>query len=191
MPIHLRHPSDADVEALLTRVSNHAPTYPEIGASGHGTLPTGYRTGRCSMVLGYGPAVFERGKDALRGWRAHRGAGALLRPPVPELVVGTDMVTLIRLGPLWVVAPCRIVYVTNTATSFGFGYGTLPGHPESGEESFHVHLDAQGEVAFTIIFFARIVDPLAKVGSPVARMQQRRVTRLYLASVGDAVAGDG
>jgi uncharacterized protein (UPF0548 family) len=33
-------------------------------------------------------------------------------------------------------APCRIVYVIDEPDRRGFAYGTLPGHPERGEEAF-------------------------------------------------------
>jgi uncharacterized protein (UPF0548 family) len=39
-----------------------------------------------------------------------------------------------------VAAPWRVVYVTDEPDRFGFGFGcgTRPGHPEAGEEAFHL-----------------------------------------------------
>ena len=36
------------------------------------------------------------------------------------------------------IVPCRIVWVVDEPDAFGFGYGTLRGHPDEGEESFVV-----------------------------------------------------
>jgi uncharacterized protein (UPF0548 family) len=106
-----------------------------------------------------------------------------MTPHQPELTVGVDVVATYRIGIMHLMAPCRIMYVTDTAGSFGFAYGTLPGHAESGEESFHVHMDEAAQVRFEVAFFARLVDPLARVGSPVAWAVQRHVTRRYLKGV--------
>jgi uncharacterized protein (UPF0548 family) len=58
-----------------------------------------------------------------------------------------------RLGPFTMLAPCRIVYVTEQATRFGFGDGTLPGHPERGEEAFHVVRADDGVITAEIVAF--------------------------------------
>lgn len=39
-------------------------------------------------------------------------------------------------GPLRLRAPCRVVYTVTESRRRGFAYGTLPGHPECGEEAF-------------------------------------------------------
>ena len=46
------------------------------------------------------------------------------------------MIGVTSIGPVQMVVPCRIVSVFKEVDSFGFAYGTLPGHPERGEESF-------------------------------------------------------
>lgn len=84
------------------------------------------------------------------------------------------------LGPLRVLAPCRIVYVLEEPYRRGFAYGTLPGHPERGEESFVVTRSPDGEVRFTVTAFSRPADLLARLGAPVAGRIQRRVTRRYV-----------
>jgi uncharacterized protein (UPF0548 family) len=35
-------------------------------------------------------------------------------------------------------APCRVIYTITEPRRKGFAYGTLPGHPESGEEAFTI-----------------------------------------------------
>jgi uncharacterized protein (UPF0548 family) len=51
---------------------------------------------------------------------------------------------------------------------FGFAYGTLPGHPESGEEAFVIDDTDQG-VVFQIVAFSRPAAALARLGTPVSR----------------------
>ena len=46
-------------------------------------------------------------------------------------------------------------YVTNQPDRQGFAYGTLPGHPECGEEAFIVEQHDDGAVTFAITAFSR------------------------------------
>jgi hypothetical protein len=52
-------------------------------------------------------------------------------------------------------APCRVVYVIDEPRRRGFAYGTLPGHPESGEEAFVLEQRDDGTIASNIIAFSR------------------------------------
>lgn len=68
----------------------------------------------------------------------------------------------------------------------GFAYGTLPGHPECGEAAFTLMRGDDGQVAFVVRSFSRRVDPLARLGAPLARLAQTRVTRRYLTALAEA-----
>ncbi|NGN70487.1 DUF1990 domain-containing protein, partial [Streptomyces sp. A7024] len=59
----------------------------------------------------------------------------------------------------------------------GFGYGTLSGHPEVGEESFVVELAADGDVYFTVTAFSRPAAWYARAGGPVVPVMQRLYAR--------------
>lgn len=72
------------------------------------------------------------------------------------------------------------MYVIDDPRRKGFAYGTLPGHPESGEEAFVVELHEDSSVTFTITAFSRPHRLLAKLGGPVSRAVQARVTDRYL-----------
>jgi uncharacterized protein (UPF0548 family) len=175
-----RRPTSADLDSLISRLSNADLTYPEVGGTGNATLPSGYHHDRYSVALGQGDDVFRRGQEALRRWEAHRGAGADVYPADAALVTGTIVVVTLHLGPLYILAPCRIVSVTGDENSFGFAYGTLPGHPESGEEAFHIKRREDGEVSFEVVVFSRIADPIARLGNPIARLVQQRMSKRYL-----------
>jgi uncharacterized protein (UPF0548 family) len=83
-------------------------------------------------------------------------------------------------GPIRVHAPCRVVYVTDEPARRGFAYGTLPGHPETGEEAFLVSRTDDGTVTFTITGFSRPATPLARMTAPLGRAIQDRITTRYL-----------
>ncbi len=181
-------PTDAELQRLLDDASSRDLTYAEIGCTREPELPTGYRHHRSSVVIGNGNAAFGRGKDAIRSWQAHRHAGATLMPPAPALEEGAELVGVVKLGLAFVTTPCRIVYVTDDEDAFGFGYGTLPGHPEAGEEAFHVIRGPGGEIRFEIVSFSRPADLLARLGGPVATLTQKWVTGRYLEGVRRYVA---
>ncbi|HWS39562.1 MAG TPA: DUF1990 domain-containing protein [Actinoplanes sp.] len=157
-------------------------TYPETGATREALLPSGYRHVRRDVPIGEGPETFDRAATALFGWRMHRGAGFGViadRPAVP----GVPVVIRIGLGRFALNAPCRVVYRVDQPDQRGFAYGTLPGHPESGEEAFVLHLTASGTVRFRITAFSRPATVLARLGGPLTSVAQEWATSAYLRSM--------
>jgi len=73
---------------------------------------------------------------------------------------------------------CRIVYLVDEDESikrYGFAYGTLPDHGESGEERFIVEWDlAEDRVWYEILARSRPQQMLAKLGYPLSRSLQRK-----------------
>jgi len=65
----------------------------------------------------------------------------------------------------------------------GLAYGTLAGHPESGEEAFMVEHPDDDSVSFRITAFSRPASPLAKIAGPLAAVVQRQITARYLLSL--------
>ena len=62
----------------------------------------------------------------------------------------------------------------------GFGYGTLPGHPESGEESFVVELRPDDSVVLVVQAFSRHAAWFTRLAGPVGHLGQRLITERYL-----------
>jgi uncharacterized protein (UPF0548 family) len=178
-----RAPSSEQLKAVLSEQAMLAPTYAEVGATRSAEFPAGYHHDRYEARLGQDRPVFDRGVEGLRRWVAHAGAGVLVTPKAAPIADGGTVILVLPVGPLSATAACRIVYVVDEADRFGFGYGTLPLHPEQGEESFLVEVDADGSVWFRVAAFSRPRDVLARLGSPVSRRLQRRVTNLYLRSM--------
>lgn len=153
-------------------------SYPEVGASLR-DRPTGYRHDTEVMTVGTGPAAFDRATRGLRRWEAHRAAGVIVTPPDAPLEVGTTVALALPFAGVHALAACRIVAVVAEPARFGFAYGTVVGHPEQGEEAFVIEHEDDA-VRFRIMAFSRPADPLARLGAPVARFIQRRVTLAYL-----------
>ena len=158
-------------------------TYAEVGSTRTGALPRGYGILRRSRVVGSGAERFERAAQAVLGWDMHRRAGLGVRPSDEQVVQGAVAVVRVGRGRVGLDAPVRVVYVVDEIHRQGFAYGTLPGHPESGEEAFVVELHENGTVTFNITAFSRPATLLARLGGPVSRAVQSRVTNRYLRAV--------
>ena len=122
--------------------------------------------------------AFDRAVTGLRTWVAHEGAGLRVFPQEP-VAPDETVIALTSIGPMRMTAPCRIVGVFKEPDSFGFSYGTLPGHPESGEETFVLERRDAGTY-FCVRAFSRPVEPLARLAGPIGRAVQRSVTRRYV-----------
>jgi uncharacterized protein (UPF0548 family) len=149
-------------------------------------MPAGYRRDRYEAPLAEGAGVFDRAAAALLAWQAQVGAGVDVFPSGARVADGATVVLLLRAG-LWAApAPCRVVYVIAEPDRAGFAYGTLPGHPECGEAAFTLVRGSDGHVRFIVRSFSRRVDPLARLGAPLARLAQTRVTRRYIDALAEA-----
>jgi uncharacterized protein (UPF0548 family) len=171
---------------LVRQARGAAYSYPAVGATRSAALPAGYAVQRISAELGEGEAVFERAAIALDAWEVHRGAGLVVVPAAAP-AAGETVAVVLPVRGATVVCPCRIVYVTDEPDRSGFAYGTLPGHPERGEEAFHVQRSGD-RVRFEIVAFSRPAHPLARIGASVARRVQAGVTERYVAAM-QAVLG--
>ncbi len=175
---------DTGVEQVLAylRAADVPLNYPEVGATA-GTLPAGYALVRRTAELGHGRQAFDIAAERLMTWDMHRRAGLRVEAAAHRAVVGGDVRVVLSLGPLKVAAPCRVVRVVDEAGARGFAYGTLTGHPEMGEESFVVRLDDGGRVTLSIVAFSRPARWWSRLGAPVSRLVQQRVTDRYLAAL--------
>lgn len=129
-------------------------------------------------MIGHGPAAFDAARAALFGWELQRTAG--ITPSTDRVVDGATVLLRTRIGPLSITAPCRVVWVVDEPRRAGFAYGTLPGHPERGEEAFVLDLLDDDAVTLTISGFSRPATWYARLGAPVTRRVQQRILRTYL-----------
>ena len=164
-------------------------SYAEVGGTRADTLPVGYRWVRRRQALGVGRPAFERAAAALIGWQMHRGAGLCVVASTPTAQPGAVVAMRLGLGPIGIPMACRVVYVVEESQRAGFAYGTLTGHPESGEESFVVDLDDSGAVHLTIRAFSRPANWLVRAGGPIPRAVQLLITEQYVRTLRAISAG--
>jgi len=100
----------------------------------------------------------------------------------PDAPVSLDATVIIAFGSkfLSLFAPCRVVAVIDEPDRFAFAYGTLPGHPEQGEECFSAWKTTEGKVTFTIRAFSRPASLLARASGPLGPRVQITTTWGYL-----------
>ncbi|MFC7490070.1 MULTISPECIES: DUF1990 family protein [unclassified Knoellia] len=143
-----------------------------------GEAPPGYHRLQRSTTLAR--RDFDAAAEDLLAWRMHSRAG--LKVHASEIPLQQETVVLMRwgLGPLSLRIPCRVLDVLEEPRRRGFTYGTLPGHPEAGEESFVLeHLD-DGRITLTITADSKLASGLARLGGPVSRVAQSFMTQRYL-----------
>ncbi|MGO2860859.1 MAG: DUF1990 family protein [Brevibacterium sp.] len=100
--------------------------------------------------LDIGPAsLFPLARAAILSWQMQEDAGVIARP---KRRVRAGMIVDLWLNPVWPASPrrlrgrdlvvpvgsCEVVEVIDEPRSAGFVYRTLPGHLESGEQTFLV-----------------------------------------------------
>jgi uncharacterized protein (UPF0548 family) len=155
-------------------------TYREVGFTAPGVeLPGGYRQVVRRRRVGTDPAAFAALADAMRGFGVHRRAGLVVRADGPP-VVGATFATGIGVGPVRLWVPCKFVWVRDEPGCYGYGFGTLPGHPERGEEAFIATLADDGTVWFELRVFSQHVAWYARAAGPLATFVQDRATARYL-----------
>jgi uncharacterized protein (UPF0548 family) len=126
---------------------------------------------------------FDVAARDLTGWLVHEKAGLHVHTSDATAQIGT--VVVMRLGPrpLSLRIPCRVVQVFDEPRRKGFAYATLPGHPESGEERFVLDHESNGDIRFTVTAISKPASRLARLGGPITRAVQDRMTQRYLAAL--------
>jgi uncharacterized protein (UPF0548 family) len=195
---HLRKPSPLTVGRFLAAQADLDFTYPEVGDTA-GVPPPGYSVDHTRVRLGDGEGVFRSARSVLERWGQFDLGWVQAGPADSPLRAGAVVAVAARVLGLWWVNACRVVYAVDEADGvgpvcrFGFAYGTLPGHAESGEERFLVEWDRAGDggVWYDILALSRPRHPLARLGYPLTRRTQRRFARDSAAAMLRAVGAPG
>jgi uncharacterized protein (UPF0548 family) len=189
--LSLRKPSTEKLRDFLAAQSKLDLTYPAVGATA-AVPPAGYVVDRTRIKLGEGAGTFAAAQAALGRWEHFRLGWVETWPPDTPIQPGQVVAVIARLFGLWCLNACRLVYVVNEERPiqrFGFAYGTLPEHAESGEERFTVEWhEADATVWYDILAFSRPQQLLARLGYPLARRLQKRFARDSAAAMRRAVA---
>ena len=164
-------------------------SYPEVGATMSERLPAGYAHTERRAVIGSGQQAWDRAVAGLFSWRAQRGAGLRVRASGPADAPGTVVVLTAGLSWLGYDIPCRVVWSLTEGPERGFAYGTLPGHPVTGEESFVVGLGPDDDVVLTVRAFSRPATTASRLSGPVGRAVQSLALDRYVAAIRRAAHG--
>lgn len=153
-------------------------SYPEVGATASGgPLPAGYDHLCHRARIGHGRAVFEAAGEAILAWRMHRALPVRVAASAREAAPGVRVDIGVGVGPLALVAPCAVVWAVRERDRAGFAYGTLPGHPESGEEAFLAELAPDGSVWCAVTVFSRPARWYTRAAGPLLPLFQRLYVR--------------
>ena len=171
-----QEPAAETVGRFIDAQSTLELTYDAVGATSR-KLPTGYVVDHTRISLGSGEELFTAARLALENWQQLELGWLSARPRERPIEPGEVVAIVARSLGVWWMNACRIVYVIDEPTRFGFAYGTLPGHAGSGEERFLVELDDEGSVNYEILAFSRPQHPLSYLGYPHMRGVQKRFGR--------------
>jgi uncharacterized protein (UPF0548 family) len=173
----LTAPSEDTILRFIWKQKDSAFSYLEVGASAI-AVPAGYDVDHNRVQLGTGEVMWQRAKQAIRNWQMFNIPWLRLYWPNAPIQVGTSVAVSINHFGFHSLNACRIVCVVDEdgpIKRFGFAYGTLAEHAESGEERFTVEWHrAEDSVWYDILAFSRPQSFLARLGYPLARLLQKR-----------------
>ena len=148
-----------------------------------------------TVTIGRGQADFKRARAGLLAWKQFDIGWVETFPRQAPIAVGTVVAVLIRHLGFWSLNGCRVLYSVGSpdgAARFGFAYGTLTNHAESGEELFEVFIDPQtDEVIYRIRAISWPHAMLARVGQPIVRVLQERFRDQSVAAMKRATRCNG
>jgi uncharacterized protein (UPF0548 family) len=182
-------PSSYELRAFIAKSAELPLSYSPVGIAQQ--APAGFSLDKANVVLGCGEAAFTKAKAALLRWAHFELGWVEMFPPGAPVVPGTVVAVVVSHLGFWSVNGCKVVYAVENVRGvreFGFAYGTLTNHAESGEEVFKVVQEADtGEVVYTIRAVSKPHSILARCGYPVARALQARFRRDSTAAMQRAV----
>lgn len=174
-----RKPTAEKIRAFLTAQAKYDVTYSSPGPAS--TPLAGFVVDHTRVNLGTGASTFAAARNAVKRWQQFQLGWVEALPTDTPINEGQVIAVLARLLGVWWLNACRIVAVIDEngpVQRFGFAYGTLPGHVESGEERFLIEWDKRDDsVWYDVRAFSRPRHFLARLGYPLARRIQKRFGR--------------
>jgi uncharacterized protein (UPF0548 family) len=189
-------PSNAAIREFLARQAQSRFSYSTVGCSVSVSAPGGYVIDHNRALLGHGERVWQRAVQAIHDWRMFNMDWLQLCWPDVPITAESNVAVLVRHFGFWSLNAARIAYVINQndglVKRYGFAYGTLLDHSESGEERFsvewHTHDDT---VWYDLWAYSRPGTLAAWLGYPFSRRLQHRFQRDSKAAMARAVAENG
>jgi uncharacterized protein (UPF0548 family) len=106
---------------------------------------------------------------------------------LPFVTPGDSVWLIFAFGPFRFREPVRVIYVIDEPNRKGFAYGTLPGHPLSGEEMFVVDVEDDGSVWLTLRSLSRPAPGKWTAAAPLLALAQRVLRNRYLSALSGPV----
>ena len=162
--------------------------------------PDGYRHFESAYFVGRGRDTFDHCAEELLHWEVKirsgfdidvdgsadstdrasgSSASAKTAHRTPRVERGQELTIRVRLGPFRLPEPSRVIDVIETEDRCGFTYGTKPGHPITGEESFILIRTAYDRVFLVLRSVSRAGLGIWRLGEPGVRLAQIIYRRRY------------
>jgi uncharacterized protein (UPF0548 family) len=188
----LRRPSAHDIDNFLNTSSSLPLSYEPAGIV-VADRATGFRFDEQAIVVGHGRGDYERACAALMTWKQFDIGWMKIFPRRQGIEIGTVAAVMIGHLGFWSLNGCRVLYHVGSRDDvrFGFAYGTLTNHAESGEELFEVFLDLRDDVVYRIRAMSRPRAALAWLGQPFVRVLQAQFRRDSAAAMKRAISSQG
>lgn len=165
---------------LDQRVLNYSAVGRTTPAAEHWQPPDGWRAYEHTVHLGSGTDLWNAASSAVLSWGIKTRSGFAVEPPLEagrRARQGERYWLVAYIGPARVREPVETVSAHDRAA---LTYGTLEGHPVSGEEAFIVHRDANGNVNLTLRSLTRAGRGPWRVLFPFILIAQRVYRRRYV-----------
>jgi|SRR3954469_12659220 uncharacterized protein (UPF0548 family) len=178
--------SDRKIAQFISQLRDSQYSYRDVGATAS-TIPRSYNIDHNRLRLGSGAAIWERAIGAIKSWEMFRLGWVQLCWLDPPIRAGCDVAILVSHCGFYSLNGARIVYLVNDdgpTKRFGFAYGTLADHAESGEERFVVEWDQdENAVYYDLLAFSRPAQLLSRLAFPVSRLLQKRFAAAFKAAM--------
>lgn len=178
--LSLRKPSVQKIQQFVDDQRRSDFSYTSVGATATNP-PAGFVVDHTRVKLGSGEEKFLSARAALEQWGQFQVGWVEACPPDTPIQTGEVVAVVAHVMGMWWLNAARIIYVIDEdgpVHRFGFAYGTLADHVESGEERFLIEWNqADDSVWYDILAFSRPRHVLARLGYPFVRMTQKRFAR--------------
>jgi uncharacterized protein (UPF0548 family) len=189
----------ATVPDSRTPLSARGFNYIAVGDTSPGDVvwtnsPPRFRRYEATVRVGSGSADWEAAGSAVLRWEIKTRSGFTVRPSLEQggrVHSGDRHWVHGHLGPLVVREPVCVVAVIDQHDARAFSYGTLSGHPVSGEEAFIVRRLSDGDVSLTVRSISAPGQGIWRMLYPAVLVAQRLYRRRYFRALDTVASADG
>jgi uncharacterized protein (UPF0548 family) len=163
-------PTTAQLDVLIAHQKEQPTTYNRLNLKGFD------HDDNC-VYLGTGDDVWQAAKRAMAQWAMFPDGWARIYYQNPVFTEGAIVVMCARVFGVWWLNASRILYVLNDDRQYGFAYGTLPNHVETGEELFKISKNEQDDIYFSLTAFSRPRFWPVRLTYPLSRIFQKKFVK--------------